>query len=70
MVFFLKMFLVVRRVGSGFKVDFWIVEQVKMVYSCGRVVVNLSQRRRGKEDVKQQVGVIEKSCLGEYWVVK
>lgn len=26
MVFFLKMFLVVRRVGSGFKVDFWIVE--------------------------------------------
>ena len=61
---------VVRRVGSGLKADPWIAEQAKMVHSRGRAAVNLSQRRRGKEDVKQQAGATEKSCSGEYWVVK
>ena len=61
---------VVRRVGSGLKADPWIAEQAKMVHSRGRAAVNLSQRRRGKEDVKQQAGATKKSCSGEYWVVK
>ena len=41
---------VVRRIGGGVKANPWIAEQAKTVLSRGREDVNLSQKRRNKEE--------------------
>lgn len=61
---------IVRRIGGGIQANPWIAEQAKMVLSRGRAAVNLSQKSRGKEDLKQQAGATDKSGSGEYWVVQ